>query len=46
MNLMKNISPIQANLSWAISKSRIKQGGFNGHERILNEINNGVHKKE
>ena len=43
--LNENISPIQANLGWAIPKSRIKQGGFNGHKRILNEIYNGVSKK-
>ena len=43
--LNENISPIQANLGWAIPKSRIKQGGFKGHKRILNEINNGVNKK-
>ena len=43
--LNENISPIQANLGWAIPKSRIQEGGFNGHQRILNEINNGVNKK-
>ncbi len=43
--LNENISPIQANLGWAIPISRIKQGGFKGHKRILNEINNGVSKK-
>ena len=43
--LNENISPIQANLGWAIPKSRIKQGGFKGHKRILYEINNGVNKK-
>ena len=43
--LNENISPIQANLGWAIPKSRIQRGGFNGYERILNEINNGVRKQ-
>ena len=38
----ENISPIQADLEWAIPKSRIQEGGFNGHKRILKEINNGI----
>ena len=32
--LNQDISPVQANLKWAISKRRRKEGGFNGWENI------------
>lgn len=44
--LSPEISPIEAGLSWAISKSRRtggdREGGFSGDTRILNEIANGA----
>ncbi len=42
--LNQNISPVQANLKWAISKRRRKEGGFNGWENIKNDLQNGVSK--
>lgn len=33
------VSPVEANLSWLISKRRRDQQDFPGHERILREIN-------
>ena len=42
--LNQDISPVQANLKWAISKRRRKEGGFNGWEIIKNDLQNGVSK--
>jgi len=42
--LNQDISPVQANLKWAISKKRREEGGFNGWEKIKNDIRNGVSK--
>ncbi len=42
--LNQDISPVQANLKWAISKRRREEGGFNGWEKIKNDIQNGVSK--
>ena len=44
--LNENITPIEADLSWAISNQRLKKGNFNGYEKILDQINNGVKKKK
>ena len=33
-----NKTPIEANLKWAISKSRLSNGGFIGSEKIMNQI--------
>ena len=38
------MSPIEASLGWAISKKRIKEGGFRGYEKIKYQIENGVNK--
>ena len=37
-------SPIEANLKWAISKNRIREGGFIGFEKIKSQIEKGVGK--
>ncbi len=42
--LNQDINPIQANLKWAISKKRREEGGFNGWEKIKNDLQNGVAK--
>ena len=42
--LNQDINPIQANLKWAISKRRRKEGGFKGWESIKNDLQNGVSK--
>ena len=42
--LNQDISPVQANLKWAISKRRRKEGGFNGWKNIKNDLQNGVSK--
>tara|TARA_Y100000590_G_scaffold426548_1_gene535762 strand:+ start:2071 stop:3177 length:1107 start_codon:yes stop_codon:yes gene_type:complete len=39
-----NKSPVEANLKWAISKSRINTGGFIGYEKIKSQIEKGVKK--
>ena len=39
--LNENISPIEANLKWAIAKSRLKDGNFLGYKRIIREIQSG-----
>ncbi len=36
--LNENISPIEANLKWAIPNSRLNQGNFIGYKKIHNEI--------
>ena len=43
--LNEDISPIQADLKWAISKRRREEGGFNGWKNIKNDLLNGVSKK-
>ncbi len=42
--LSQDITPVQANLKWAISKRRRKEGGFKGWENIKNDLLNGVSK--
>jgi aminomethyltransferase len=39
-----NKTPVEANLKWALSKERVKNGGFLGSEMIKKQINNGVEK--
>ena len=39
-----NKSPVEANLKWAISKNRIREGGFIGFEKIKSQIEKGVSK--
>ena len=43
--LNEDLTPVEANLSWAISKSRFKTGGFNGFQTILNQSVNGTLQK-
>ena len=43
--LTEEISPIEANLKWAIPKSRLYKGNFLGSKRILNDIQNGTIQK-
>ena len=40
--LNESITPIEANLKWAISKIRLKQGGFAGYDRIIDELRSGT----
>ena len=40
--LNETISPIEANLKWAISQSRLKQDDFFGYKRIIQEIQSGT----
>ncbi len=42
--LNENISPVEANLTWAINKKRLELNNFNGSQIILNQINNGIKK--
>jgi aminomethyltransferase len=44
-DLNEKTNPIEANLKWAIAKRRREEGGFNGWEKIKEEINNGSNKK-
>ena len=44
MNLDTETTPIEANLKWAISKQRLKSGGFIGFNNIINQINDGAKK--
>ena len=39
-----NKSPVEANLKWAISKNRIREGGFIGFKKIKSQIEKGVSK--
>ncbi len=39
-----NKSPVEANLKWAIPKSRINSGGFIGYEKIKSQLEKGVKK--
>jgi len=43
-DLNEEINPIEANLHWAIAKKRRIEGGFNGWEKIKQNIENGSSK--
>ena len=43
--LSENLTPVEANLTWAIAKSRLITGDFNGFETISNQIVNGTTQK-
>ncbi len=43
-DLNEKISPIEANLKWAIPKKRREEGGFNGFETIKKELEQGTQK--
>jgi len=43
-DLNEEINPIEANLKWAIAKNRRDKGGFNGWDKIKNNIDNGSTK--
>ena len=38
-DINESTSPIEANLKWAISKRRRKEGGFPGYEKIKSDMN-------
>ena len=40
--LGEDITPIEANLAWAISKERMENGGFIGSDKIINQLNDGA----
>ena len=42
--LTEEITPVEANLLWAIDKIRLDKCNFNGGKRILHQINTGVKK--
>ena len=42
--LSTETTPIEANLKWAISKERLKSGGFIGSDNVLNQIKDGAKK--
>jgi len=42
--LNEEINPIEANLKWAIAKKRREEGGFNGWEKIKENIEKGTSK--
>ena len=42
--LSTETTPIEANLKWAISKERLKCGGFIGSDNVLNQIKDGAKK--
>jgi aminomethyltransferase len=42
--LNEGINPIEANLKWAIAKKRREEGGFNGWEKIKENIEKGTSK--
>ncbi|MBD1166995.1 glycine cleavage system aminomethyltransferase GcvT [Pelagibacterales bacterium SAG-MED09] len=37
-----NKTPVEANLKWAISKSRLPNGGFIGSDKIMRQMQNGA----
>ncbi|MDC3010580.1 glycine cleavage system protein T, partial [bacterium] len=37
-----NKTPVEANLRWAISKSRLSNGGFIGSKKIMKQMQNGA----
>ena len=39
-----NKTPVEANLKWAISKSRLSNGDFIGSKKIMNQMNDGASK--
>ena len=41
-DINESTSPIEANLKWAISKRRRKDGGFPGYEKIKSDMNGGL----
>ena len=41
-DINESTSPIEANLKWAISKRRRKDGGFTGYEKIKSDMNGGL----
>ena len=43
-DLNEEINPVEANLKWAISKRRRKEGGFNGFDVIKKNIEEGTSK--
>ena len=43
--LDEDITPVEANLSWTVSKERINSGGFNGHQIISKQKQDGVSQK-
>ena len=43
--LSEDITPVEANLSWAISNSRMTSGGFNGYKIISKQIQEGITSK-
>ena len=44
--LDESITPIEANLNWAINKERLNDKNLNGHEILLKQFNNGVNKNK
>jgi len=43
--LDENISPIEAGLSWCISKRRKQEGGFLGDHVVKRQLKDGIHRK-
>ena len=43
-DLNEEINPIEANLKWVIAKNRREKGGFNGWDKIKNNIDKGSAK--
>jgi len=43
-DLNEKINPVEANLKWAIAKNRREHGGFNGWDKIKDNIDNGSSK--
>jgi len=39
-----NKTPVEANLRWAISKSRLSNGGFIGSKKIMNQMQDGANQ--
>ena len=44
--LNEEITPVEANLSWTITKERMKLGGFNGHQKIFKQKEDGVSQRK
>jgi len=42
--LNEEINPVEANLKWAIAKKRREEGGFNGWEKIIENLEKGSTK--
>ena len=45
-DLNPDISPIEASLSWALSKMKKEEGNFLGSKVVKDQIENGVKKRE